>query len=167
MDALRRGWVGLALFSAALILMPVLVFGYDKGDQPGRRSQLSSTTVPQGVQGLQGLLEFPVTAAPNVEGLSFDGVREGEILAGFRLIRVVASAHYGGALEFVLNGPIPPWQASLSRPPYTFAPSVGGQGWQTTEVPNGLYTLTAIPTGAASSSISVSFTVRNTLSPDR
>ncbi|WP_235948643.1 hypothetical protein [Candidatus Frankia alpina] len=69
------------------------------------------------------------------------------------------SANYDGPLEYVLNGPIAPFRLDLERTPYVFNPHASG--WQTTEVPNGDYTLTAIPTEVASDQISIKFTVSN------
>ncbi|KJE21483.1 hypothetical protein FF36_04169 [Frankia torreyi] len=149
MDALRRGWIGLALFFAALILMPILVFGYDK-NQPPRHSAVAVTATDR--------LVTVAPSQPATTPLAFAGIRPGERIFGFRAIRVV-STRYSGPLEFVLNGPIAPFRLDLSQPPYIFNPHVGG--WKTTEVPDGEYTLTAIPTQVANDHISITFTVGN------
>ncbi|WP_261562737.1 hypothetical protein, partial [Frankia tisae] len=95
---------------------------------------------------------------PTATLLVFAGVQPGERISGFRAIRV-ESASYDGPLEYVLNGPIVPFRLNLNQAPYGFNPHTGG--WQTTEVPNGDYTLTAIPTEVASDQISIKFTVSN------
>ncbi|MCM3922604.1 hypothetical protein ND748_13160 [Frankia sp. AiPs1] len=147
MDALRRGWIGLALFFAALIIMPILVFGYAK-NQPQRHA------VATAADRLVTVAPSPPAATP----LVFAGIRPGERISGFRTIRVVSTS-YSGPLEFVLNGPIAPFRLNLTQPPYVFNPHIGG--WKTSEVPNGEYTLTAIPTEAANDHISIVFTVSN------
>jgi hypothetical protein len=156
-DALRRGWIGLALFSAALVLMPVLVFAYDKHASVDRASGTASLQTAAHTP-LVDPLGPAVSPPPTGVGLSFAGVRNGETIFGFRRIQVESNS-YGGPLEYVLNGPIPPYQLALSRPPYLFSPQTGG--WLTTAVPNGLYTLTAIPTEVANAQISITFTVSN------
>ncbi|EIV93588.1 hypothetical protein [Frankia sp. QA3] len=151
MDTLRRGWIGLALFFAALLLMPVLVFGYDKDrSEPHPVATTSLTTTDP--------LDSPSPPRPTGTPLVFTGIRPGERISGFRTIQV-ESASYDGPLEYVLNGPIAPFRRDLSQPPYVFNPHAGG--WQTTEVPNGEYTLTAIPTEVANDQISITFTVSN------
>ncbi|SNQ47417.1 conserved hypothetical protein [Frankia canadensis] len=162
MDALRRGWVGLALFSAALVLMPILVFSYDKSDQSGTR--MDPTVLATFPGALGSPLDPASSPSPNPGGLRFIGVKDGETISGFRLIQVEA-ASYTGPLEYVLNGPIQTYDMPVARPPYIF--SVASGGWQTTEVPNGQYTLTAIPTEAAYNQISVTFTVSNSLGQTR
>ncbi|WP_235490818.1 hypothetical protein, partial [Frankia sp. AvcI1] len=109
MDALRRGWIGLALFFAALILMPILVFGYDK-NQPQQHAAATATLTAT---------DRVVTAAPApppaATPLAFTGIRPGERISGFRTIRVVSTG-YSGPLEFVLNGPIAPYRLDLGQP---------------------------------------------------
>lgn len=158
-DVLKQGWVGLVLFCAALVLMPALVFGYDKGasrDDEVRASPspTAATTMPLPVG--TGILPAPRPV------LAFAGIQTGQPIAGFRRIEI-NSLSYTGPLNWVLNGPIEPYQISLAQPPYIFAPGPD-QGWQTDQVPNGQYTLTAIPIREPDMAISVSFTVSNRVS---
>ncbi|MCK9897028.1 hypothetical protein [Frankia sp. AgB32] len=157
MDSLRRGWIGLALFLAALVLMPILVYGYDRSNSPGGGADPVSVGAPAPTATIDplGALASP---APTDAGLAFTGIRKDETIEGFRQIQI-ESERYSGSIEYVLNGPISPFLTVVGRAPYIFSPQVGG--WQTTAVPNGQYTLTAIPTEIANAAISVSFTVSN------
>ncbi|WP_261569998.1 hypothetical protein [Frankia gtarii] len=143
----------MALFFAALILMPILVFGYAK-NQPASHPVATATLTAT------DRLLAPSPPRPTGTPLAFAGIQPGERISGFRVIRV-ESASYDGPLEYVLNGPIVPFRLNLDRPPYVFNPHAGG--WQTTEVPNGDYTLTAIPTEVATEQISITFTVSNSI----
>ncbi|CAO5239654.1 hypothetical protein [Frankia sp. AgKG'84/4] len=157
MDSLRRGWIGLVLFLAALVLMPVLVYGYGRSDVAGRGSDALSVDAPAPTATVDPLGPMASTA-PVDAGLTFTGIREDETIYGFRQIQI-ESERYSGSIEYVLNGPISPFLTVVGRAPYIFSPQ--DRGWQTTAVPNGQYTLTAIPTEVANAAISISFTVSN------
>ncbi len=157
MDSLRRGWIGLVLFLAALVLMPILVYQYDRSDVAGRGSDAVSVNAPTPTATVDplGPMDSPT---PVDAGLIFTGIREDETIYGFRQIQI-ESERYSGSIEYVLNGPISPFLTVVGRAPYIFSPQ--DRGWQTSAVPNGQYTLTAIPTEIANAAISVSFTVSN------
>ncbi|CAO5170905.1 conserved hypothetical protein [Frankia sp. AiPs1] len=152
MDALKRGWIGLALFCAALVLMPILVLGYEKDTSAA--DQTHATSVPASAT------VAPTGTANLRPALAFAGVQQNDLISGFRVIQV-DSLTYAGPLSWVLNGPLAvPFQINVARPPYIFSPGSDG-GWQTGQAPDGRYTLTAIPTGAPDKAITVVFTVRN------
>lgn len=166
MDVLKRGWIGLALFLGALILMPILVFGYDKGDN-GEDSPPTSSLRPVPVAAAApppAPLPTVPSPTPTGPGLVFTGIREGDTISGFRQMRVL-SDRYTGSILYILNGPIPVYTGTADSAPYLFAPQPGG--WQTSQAPNGAYTLTAVPTEAASEAVSVKFTVSNYVAPMR
>ncbi|WP_462187053.1 MULTISPECIES: hypothetical protein [unclassified Frankia] len=158
MDALRRGWVGLALFFAALVLMPILVFSYHS-QEPRSGPAPAASPAPDGRPSRPGPGAVPTPSSTmSVAPFTFAGIHQGETISGFRTIRVETTG-YAGTLTYVLNGPIGPYRRDLPGPPYLFTPHPGG--WQTSEVPDGLYTLTAILVGAGNTQISISFTVSN------
>ncbi|MCM3882640.1 hypothetical protein [Frankia sp. R82] len=156
MDALKHGWIGLALFCAALVLMPALVFGYNK--DVSRADEDRATVSPT-----TGVVDLPSTRAALAPSpgptLAFVGIQPNEPISGFKRIEV-ESFTYSGPLTWVLNGPIEPYEINLGGPPYVFAPG-SDQGWQTRGVANGQYTLAAVPVREPGMTISISFTVSN------
>ncbi|MDT3440565.1 MULTISPECIES: hypothetical protein [unclassified Pseudofrankia] len=170
MDAVRRGYLGLMLFIAALVLMPLLIVDYHRQTEAKADDRVSADvadTTPDPASPTDGgtlapkASATPTFTAPATLGatspiVGFQGVEDGQTLKGDVQITLLTVGDIG-VVNYTLSGYPTPWLA-LS-PPYLFAPHP--VGWQTTAVPDGQYTLTATPVNTRISSRSVSFRVQN------
>ncbi|ONH33219.1 hypothetical protein [Pseudofrankia asymbiotica] len=170
MDAVRRGYLGLILFIAALVLMPLLIVDYHRQTEAkadDRRSAAVVDTPPDPTSPADGealsptASAAPTSAAPVALGATplivrFLGVEDGRPLKGDVQITLDTEGDVG-VVNYTLSGFSTPWLA-LS-PPYLFAPHPGG--WHTAAAPNGQYTLTATPVDTRISPRSVTFLVQN------
>jgi parallel beta-helix repeat protein len=89
-------------------------------------------------------------AAPSVT--SFNGLQEGQVISGKAAIEAVVSGNNITQVVFNLNGPKPTKQRE-KHAPYFFMGDDNGtpRGWDTTQYPDGDYTLTAVATNSAGS----------------
>ena len=153
MDALRRGWVGLALFLTALVLMPVLVLDYhERLSQENAESELKAESIVPS----PGPTAPPPPSPDVLRG--FLGVVEGATLSGMVHI-TLDTVQDIGPVEYLLIGPAGRYARVADEMPYLFAPH--GTGWDTRQVPDGVYTLRAHPERMDVRQLSVSFIVRN------
>ncbi|MBX6390142.1 MAG: hypothetical protein IRZ08_14310 [Frankia sp.] len=158
MDAVRRGYLGLMLFIAALVLMPLLVLDYHRrtGDDDSTAPTLAGAGRSAILPGTAGTAN-PLTEPSPAEGIvGFAGVIDGQELHGTVRITLTTRGEIG-PVTFTLTGYQQRWEAP--GPPYLFAPHP--DGWQTTAVANGQYTLTATPADPRLGPRSVTFQVRN------
>lgn len=158
MDAVRRGYLGLMLFIIALVLMPLLVIDYHRKSEPDPgKGTPASTNLP--VSGASGGAGEPTASSAvdfRPEIVSFQGVANGGTLHGIVMITLITAGDVGPVI-YKLAGIPGQWMAQSS--PYLFSPYPGG--WQTSQVPNGSYTLTATPVNSQVSPRSVHFRVEN------
>ncbi|OHV34411.1 MULTISPECIES: hypothetical protein [Pseudofrankia] len=170
MDAVRRGYLGLMLFIAALVLMPLLIVDYnrqteakadDRGSSAavGPATTIAPTARPTTASPADGGAPTPTASTtldtgPRIFG--FQGVEDGQTLHGDVQITLVTVGDVG-PVNYTLSGFDSPWLAVSS--PYLFAPHP--VGWETAAVRNGQYTLTATPTNPQFSPRSVRFSVQN------
>ncbi|MCK9900363.1 hypothetical protein CC117_04600 [Parafrankia colletiae] len=190
MNAFRRGWVGLALFFSALLLMPLLVVEYQNGTHD--TAGLAAAEYPGIAPGVPAVGTSPAarpgsgsrpgsdagagpsplatvstpTSTPSSPGVlvGFAGVTEGETISGFRRITLQTSGSVGRII-FVLTGPTGRhYNVPSAGPPYVFAPH--DSGWQTTEVVDGVYFLEAVVDGSGRTPVAtVRFRVTNHPAP--
>jgi hypothetical protein len=165
-DAVRRGYLGLMLFIAALVLMPLLIVDYHRqtgAKADDRESAVPASPSPANAGPVAAIRPTPTVgatasatlgAAPMI--VSFQGVVEGQTLHGDVQITLVTVGDVG-AVKYTLSGFGSPWLAV--SPPYLFAPHP--VGWQTSAVADGSYTLTATPLDTRVSARSVHFSVLN------
>jgi hypothetical protein len=167
-EALRRGWLGLTLFVAALVLMPILVLSYHYGLRHNPSTGAATTggsgfadsVDPYGSQSRFGLgpLSTGAVAPGRTAGiLAFDGVKDGDVLRGLATISLRTTGSVG-RVNYTLTG-FPDFRWSASGPPYLFSPHANG--WRTDEAADGQYVLTATPVDSQIPPRSVSFEVRN------
>ncbi|MBL7502379.1 hypothetical protein I6A84_19145 [Frankia sp. CNm7] len=158
MDAVRRGYLGLMLFIAALVLMPLLVVDYhrqteDKADAAAdTRAELTARPATDGGAPLS--TSSPAAALPRI--LGFINVDDGQVLRGTVRITLATIGDIG-PITYTLTGHAGQWPAITV--PYLFSPHDGG--WDTTAISNGVYTLTATPANTRISPRSVSFQIYN------
>jgi hypothetical protein len=183
MEALKRGWVGLLLLFAALVLMPVLLIDYHRRMQ-GDAVVTAATTAPRahiddgpsrtGSSPTGGWTSAPTgaprgaatatppsaapTASPLPAILGFAGVSEGASLHGFVKITLNTVGRVG-PVEYILIGTGFEYRQAATGQTNLFSPH--STGWDTTAVTNGYYTLTAAPTNTQITSVTVHFRVRN------
>ncbi|MEX5633962.1 hypothetical protein [Parafrankia sp. FMc2] len=190
MNAFRRGWIGLALFFSALLLMPLLVVEYQNGTRD--TAGLAAAEYPGIAPGVPALGTSPAArpggasrpgpgtgagpsplatvSAPTSTPSSpdapagFAGVTEGETISGFRRITLQTSGSVG-RVTFVLTGPTGRhYNVPSAGPPYVFAPH--DSGWLTTEVVDGVYFLEAVVDGSGRTPVTtVRFRVSNHPAP--
>ncbi|MEX5711786.1 MULTISPECIES: hypothetical protein [unclassified Parafrankia] len=160
MDAFRRGWVGLALFLAALIMMPVLVVEY--------HSRLSDDARYSGVDAESIIPPVTSTAPPRTAPpgviVGFNGVLENETLRGFRHISLETTGDIG-EIHYTLTGPTGSrYPMTVSVAPYLFAPHQ--TGWETSAVMDGVYSLEARAERPGVPARSITFTIQNSTPAD-
>jgi oligoribonuclease len=181
-DALRRGWLGLLLLLAALVLMPVLLIDYHRhmavdtvvtataapqvptddgragtGPSPTAGGSSAAAGNPWGTATATPPNTTPI-ASPLPAIIGFAGVWEGASLHGFVKIRLNTVGRVG-PVEYILIGTGFEYRQDATGPTNLFSPH--SSGWDTTAVANGDYTLTAAPQNTQISSITVHFRVRN------
>lgn len=159
-DAIRRGYLGLMLFIAALVLMPLLVFDYHRqteakadDNEPAPAASASVVASPVDAGAPERVLATP-SELPKI--VRFQGVEDGKSISGDVQITLVTIGDVG-AINYTLSKYNGNWSARTA--PYLFAPH--SMGWRTTVVPNGEYTLTATPIDVRIRSLAVTFRVQN------
>lgn len=157
MDAFRRGWIGLALFCAALVLMPVLVTQFD-GDASEAGSSASTASVTSAPRA--SATEWPSpTRTPVGQIRGFLGVIEGEVHRGFLRIALETSGLIG-TVTYTLSRQDGYQHIGIARDaPYVFAPHQ--HGWQTTAVADGDYVLEARADNPSVMPATIHFTIQN------
>ncbi|WP_035956636.1 hypothetical protein [Parafrankia sp. EUN1f] len=168
MDAFRRGWLGLALFLSALVLMPVLVvqFQHDASRASEAADDLAAQqTTPASSQPAQtGMIMAPTSAPPGTL-TRFEGVAEGTIIQGFQRITLSTTGQVGG-IRYTLTGPGDySYTLDAQTAPYLFNPHPGG--WLTSDVDDGLYTLRAAATNPGIAPATIRFRIQNAAATPR
>jgi hypothetical protein len=104
--------------------------------------------------------------APSVTG--FSGVQEGQAVTGKAAIEAIVSGTKIARVVFQLDGPKPATKTDRNKP-YFFMGDTNGvpNGWDTTQYPNGAYTLTAtaINSGGQRGALAVRFSIANNTQP--
>ncbi|OAA20976.1 hypothetical protein UG55_106612 [Frankia sp. EI5c] len=157
-DAFRRGWVGLALFFSALVLMPILVLEFRGSEAGGSELTAAESAAARQETPAPGA-GTPTSAVPGVL-VRFDGIVEGAYLHDFQRITLVTMGDVDG-IVYTLTGPTgKQYIVNAPEPPYTFAPHPNG--WETTEVINGPYSLKATAGNPGINPATISFWIYNT-----
>ncbi len=194
MKVVKRGTVGIALFVSGVLSIPAVV-AVDRSHSGDLDNSLASSATTGsstaygagapnlGFGGLAGTASVsPVPAQPSggivqrgaagaatastsaitqarIRG--FAGVTPGGTVSGQVQIRAIVTGTLN-AITYTLNGSILISYDSLWQP-YLFSPD--GMGLDTTKIPNGIYTLRAVPRDSAGVSASVTFQVLNRNTP--